>query len=78
MAETSIVQARVAEELLKQLDADARVLGIESTSDAIRAGLDLLHRQAVQVQLARSYDDFYGGEPAPLSEVTAALWGITD
>jgi hypothetical protein len=25
--------------------------------------------------LAQSYDDFYGGAPAPLSEVTAALYG---
>lgn len=25
--------------------------------------------------LAQSYDDFYGGEPAPVSEVTAALYG---
>jgi len=32
-------------------------------------------RRAHQVALAQSYDNFYGGAPAPLSEVTAALSG---
>lgn len=71
---THIVQARVNDQVLEQLSADAATLGLESTSAALREGIDLLHRRATQVRLARSYDDFYGGEPAPLSEVTAALW----
>lgn len=71
---THIVQARVSDEVLDQLTADAETLGLESTSAALREGIELLHRKASQMRLARSYDDFYGGEPAPLSDVTAALW----
>lgn len=64
--------------MLEKLDESIRVLGLDSTSDAVREGLLLLHRRAVQVQLSQSYDDFYGGEPAPLSEITAASWGIDE
>lgn len=71
---SQIIQARVPEAVVDQLSADAQVLGLESTSDAVREGLELLHRKAQQVRLAKSYDDFYGGEPAPVSEPTAALW----
>lgn len=74
MTSTQIVQARVSDTLLEQLASDAEVLGLDSTSDAVRAGLELLHRKAEQVRLAQSYDDFYGRAPAPLSEVTAGLW----
>ena len=70
-----IVQARVNDQVLEQLATDAATLGLESTSAALREGIELLHRKASQVRLARSYDDFYGGVPAPLSEVTSSLWG---
>jgi len=72
---THIVQARVNDQVLQQLSADASTLGLDNTSAALREGIELLHRKAAQVRLARSYDDFYGGEPAPLSDVTEALWG---
>ena len=72
---THIVQARVNDHVLEQLTADAATLGLDNTSAALREGIELLHRKAAQARLARSYDDFYGGEPAPLSDVTAALWG---
>ena len=75
---THVVQARVSDELLDQLAADARTLGLENTSDALREGIDLLHRKAEQARLAQSYDDFYGGAPAPQSEVTSALWGADE
>lgn len=71
---TQIVQARISDEQLDQLSADAEALGLDSTSAALREGIELLHRKAEQVRLARAYDDFYGGEPAPVSDVTAALW----
>lgn len=29
-------------------------------------------------KLAAEYDEFYGGEPAPISEATAALYGVTE
>lgn len=69
------MQARVSEAEAATAQQDAAMLGLEGTSEAIREGLALLHRRAQQVALSRSYDDFYGGEPAPLSEVTAALYG---
>ena len=56
------------------VQADAAQLGLEGTSEALREGLALLHRRAQLSALAQSYDDFYGGEPAPISEVTAALF----
>ena len=56
------------------VQADAAQLGLEGTSEALREGLAFLHRRAQLSALAQSYDDFYGGEPAPISEVTAALY----
>jgi len=78
MGNTGVVQARISDEALDQLSDDARVLGLESTSAALREGLALLHRKAEQVRLAQTYDDFYGGEPAPLGDVTIALWGSSE
>jgi hypothetical protein len=70
-----IVQASVNDRVLEQLATDAATLGLESTSAALREGIELLHRKASQVRLAHSYDAFYGGAPAPLSDVTSVLWG---
>lgn len=39
--------------------------------------LKVLRRQVTGARLAGSYDDFYQGEPAPLSDVTTALWGAS-
>jgi hypothetical protein len=75
MGRTVVVQARVSEAEAATAQQDAAVLGLEGTSEAVREGLALLHRRAHLVALAQSYDDFYGGEPAPLSDVTAALYG---
>lgn len=65
---TSVVmQARVdggfAEELLEH---DAVVLGLEGASEVVREGLKLVHRRAQEQALIDAYDDFYGGERAPL------------
>ena len=70
-----MVQARISEAEAAVVQADALQLGLEGTSEAVREGLSLLHRRARLSALAQSYDDFYGGEPAPLSDVTAALYG---
>lgn len=74
MSRTVVVQARVSQEQAEQAQADAARLGLEGTSEAVREGLALLHRRAQLVALGESYDDFYGGQPAPLSDVTAALY----
>ncbi len=70
------MQARITEAEAAVVRADAVQLGLEGTSEAVREGLSLLHRRAQLSVLAQSYDDFYGGEPAPLSDVTAALYSV--
>lgn len=75
---TQIIQARISDSALEQLLADAEALGLENASAAVREGLALLHRKAEQVRLARTYDDFYGGDPAPVSKVTDALWSSSE
>lgn len=68
----TLVQARLAEDAARQLDADAQVLGLANRSEAIRAGLRLLHRRARQAALVRDYDNFYGAAvQAPVSDVSA-------
>jgi len=37
--------------------------------------LRLLHREALETRMARDVEEFYGGERAPLSDVTAAAYG---
>jgi hypothetical protein len=74
MSRTVVVQARVSEAEAAMVAADAAALGLDGTSEAVREGLALLHRRAQLVALAGTYDAFYGGDPAPLSEVTAALY----
>jgi hypothetical protein len=71
---TVLVQARVPRETAAHVAADAEILGLEGVSDVIREGLRLVHRRAALVALAQQYDDFYGGEPAPISDATAALY----
>jgi len=74
MNRTVVVQARISEVEAEMVQADALQLGLEGTSEAVREGLALLHRRAQLSALAQSYDDFYGGVPAPLTDVTAALY----
>jgi len=74
MNRTVVVQARISEVEAEMVQADALQLGLEGTSEAVREGLALLHRRAQLSALAQSYDDFYGGAPAPLTDVTAALY----
>lgn len=69
-----MVQARVSEAEAAMVQADAALLGLEGTSEAVREGLALLHRRAQLAALGQSYDEYYGGQPAPPSDVTAALY----
>ena|SRR6266568_7466659 len=71
---TVTIQARVDAGFARELEADAAVLGLRSASELVREGLRLVHKQARELAMAASYDEFYGGHPAPVSEVTAALW----
>ena len=71
---SELLQARVTEETSRLLREDIETLGLAGTSEAIREGLALLHRKAQMVALGRAYDDFFDGTPAPVSDVTAALY----
>ncbi len=75
---TVVLQARVPRDLADDIARDVETLGLDGTSDAIRQGLRLLHRKAQEHAMARSYDDFYKGERAPVSEATAALYADID
>ncbi|MGI8449342.1 MAG: hypothetical protein ACR2MP_19620 [Streptosporangiaceae bacterium] len=69
------MQARVDADFARELvEADAPVLGLDGTSALVREGLRLVHKQARELTMAREYDEFYGGEPAPLPEGVAAVW----
>lgn len=73
-AGTVTMQAWVDAGFARELEADAAVLGLRSASELVREGLRLVHRQARELAMAASYDEFYAGKPAPVSDVTAALW----
>ena len=72
---TVTMQARVDADFARELvEADAPVLGLDGISALVREGLRLVHKQARELAMAREYDEFYGGEPAPLPEGVAAVW----
>lgn len=73
-AGTVTMQARVDAGFARELEADAAVLGLRSASELVREGLRLVHKQARELAMAASYEEFYAGGPAPVSEVTASLW----
>lgn len=61
-------------DVAETLAEDIVILGLSGTSEAIREALYLLHRKAMEESLDASYKDFYGGQPAPISDVMAALF----
>jgi hypothetical protein len=69
VTKTVIMQARVdvvfARELLER---DAEILGLDGASELVREGLRLVHRRASEMAMVAAYDEFYGGEPAPLPD----------
>lgn len=68
---TNLVQARLTDLHAQQVDEDIAALGLTTRSEAVREGLNLLHKQAEHDALAREYDEFYGcGCEAPLTEMT--------
>ena len=72
---TVTMQARVDADFARELvEADAPVLGLDGTSALVREGLRLVHKQARELAMAKEYDEFYGGEPAPLPKGVAAVW----
>lgn len=63
---TDVWQARVAAEFGAKLMEDAEVLGLSSKTDIVKAALELLHRQAAELRMARGVEAFYGDGAVPL------------
>ncbi len=69
----TVWQTRLSRQAAAAYEHDLETLGIDR-SEALRRGLRLLHREALETRMARDVEDFYSGERAPLSDVTAALY----
>jgi hypothetical protein len=61
-------QVRLRADEAASLDHTMQVLHIPSTSEALREGLRLLHREAAETRAADNIRAFYQGQPAPLPE----------
>jgi hypothetical protein len=62
-----IMQARVDEGFARALvEHDAVVLGLDGPSALVREGLRLVHERAREAAMIAAYDEFYGGQAAPL------------
>jgi hypothetical protein len=59
-------QARIRADMAAELLQDGEALGLETQTEIIKAALDLWHRQAAEARMARSVDEFYGGQVPPL------------
>ena len=68
-------QTRLSGDAAEVYERDLEALGLDR-SEALRRGLRLLHREALEVRMAQDVDAFYGGSRAPLSEVTAAVYEV--
>lgn len=73
-ANGTIWQTRLSREAAATYEQDLEILGLDR-SEALRRGLRLLHREAVETRMARDVEEFYGGERAPLSDITASVYG---
>jgi len=69
----TVWQTRLPREAAAAYENDLKILGIDR-SEALRRGLKLLHREALETRMAREVEEFYRGDRAPLSEVTAAAY----
>jgi hypothetical protein len=67
-------QTRLSREAAASYERDLQVLGLDR-SEALRRGLRLLHREALETAMARDVAAFYTDGRAPLSSVTAAAYG---
>ena len=70
-AGSEVWQARLSKQDADELRNDLETLGLRSRSDLIKAGLQLLHRQAAEERMAAGVSEFYGDQPVPLSPFVA-------
>ena len=69
-------QTRLSRQAAAAYERDLQTLGIDR-SEALRRGLHLLHREALETRMGSDVAEFYAGERAPLSAVTAAAYNGT-
>lgn len=69
-------QVRLPRDLARTMEEDIQALGLDR-SEALRRGLRLLHREALETRMAADIDAFHGGRRAPLSEATAAMYDLS-
>lgn len=68
---SEVWQARLSKQDADELRSDLETLGLRSRSELIKAGLQLLHRQASEERMAADVKTFYGDHPVPLSPFVA-------
>jgi hypothetical protein len=61
-------QVRLTSREWEDLQETMHLLSLESTSDALREGLRLLHYEAKAEAMARNISRYYGGDGAPPPE----------
>jgi hypothetical protein len=71
--ESVLAQVRLRADENAQLRAAMERLNLKSTSDALREGLRLLNREALEVAAAEEIRAFYHGELAPVPEGVAPV-----
>ncbi|MDT0441939.1 hypothetical protein [Streptomyces johnsoniae] len=71
-ATSAPAQVRLSAQDWADLRETMRILGLGTTSEALREAIRLLHREARQVQAAQSIAEFYADAEPPLP-VTDAL-----
>jgi mRNA interferase MazF len=76
----TVWRIRLFREAAAAYEQDLATLGIDR-SEALRRGLRLLHREALETRMAREVEDFYAGGRAPLRRygrvVRRGCWGST-
>lgn len=68
-------QTRLSRTAAATYEADLQILVIDR-SEALRRGLRLLQREALETQMAEDVERLYDGAWAPVSEVTAAVYDV--
>lgn len=76
-AGSAVWQTRLSRDAAAAFERDLQILGLDR-SEALRRGLLLLHREALETQVAQDVEQYYGDERAPLSEVTHAAYGSAE
>ncbi|MGH3319925.1 MAG: hypothetical protein ACRDN9_07040 [Streptosporangiaceae bacterium] len=65
---TAPAQVRLGPDEWSELTRSMRLLGLHSTSEALREGLRLLHREALETEAAKEIHLYYGRLPAPIPD----------